>query len=784
MLSVLLTLTLGQTVWPPVNTDPFGFDAPLEPIRLEGPPALLRRGASLEAVWMDRRRGFDLNDAGLDAWAGTWVPLAGPITQTLLTREPRPCGQPRLLAESTSVLVAAWACQPTDGGAGFIETTSTSTGRFSRFPQLSSPPDNGTGPIQEFAAASSPSTTMMATRRPGQVSLLRTRPTLAPVLLSAPYRSISFAESDGGLTLLTVDASGTVSTYSVTTGAGPTLATNATFVVGVPNQGPATFVFQSGNSVRLRLPDAGAVVMGTNAFQIPPLVARSGTDTLAVFRGDGGIEVQVVTESGQVLGTLLGDGGLPLAIAGSSLPFTLAELTPGEVVLRDVSLSGTGPQFSQVVYHPFLAPAPQHSASAVWSSVEGGFLTLWDQRSGASWELQAGLIDVSGAQAHLNQGSSSTPFEPSLVSAPDGGTYATITAGGVRSLHVYRGGVGPLEGPALDETVVGQSSYFTWSRVAGLGRHSTWTMPRMLDPVPRGCVAWNSGTYWYAPASGSSINGISESGTSVSSVVTLPATSPPIERCLTIGDTGAMHVTLSGPTSVEVYELANGTRRASFPLSPAESPAAVDVGPGVVVVVAVVPDGGPAVWAGYAGTLSTLAPLTNDPSPARNVRAAKAPTGEVLASWESFDVDAGAWRIAARLIQPPYPGSPDAGAPDAGGLDAGSVDAGSVDAGSVDAGSVDAGSVDAGSVDAGSVDAGSVDAGSVDAGVLDAGAPDAGQPDGGVNDAGAADAGVSPDAGPETSAEYVAVCGCTSADSSSALLIGLLLLLRRLGGRT
>ncbi|MBM4779654.1 MAG: hypothetical protein GQE15_18270 [Archangiaceae bacterium] len=784
MLSLLLSLSLGQTVRPPVNTAPYGFVAPLEPIRIEGPPAMLRRGVNITAVWSDRRRGNDQNDAGLDLWAGTWSPLGGLITQSLLTREPGPCGQPRVIEESAASLMAAWVCLSTDGGPGFVETTTTATGTFPRFPPVTVPNDNAAGPIQEFAASSVPSTTVLAVRRPGAISLLATRPLAPPFVFPGVFRSLSLAETDGGLTALAVTAQGLVGSYSSIGSISP-LATNTNFVVAIPTQPDSTFVYQStSNEVRLRVPDGGTAVFGTNALSLPPLVARSGSNTLALFRTDGGLAARVIDQNLLMTAATVSDGGLPLSLTGDSVPFTMAELQPGEVVLRDVTISGTTPIFSSTVYHPFLAPAPQRSVAAVWSDLEQGFLTLWDERAGAGWELKAGVIDNGSAQPLLNQASSAAPLAPSLTTGPDGGVYATITVGGVRTIMTYRGGLVAQVGVGLDETVVGASSFFTWSPLASTGRHSSWATPRALDPVPRGCVARGAGGYWYAPAAGSTLNGISETGQSLSSTAVMPATMPPFERCLTIGDTGAMHVTVSGPGSVEVFELTNGTRKGSFALTPSESPAVVDVGPGVLAVVAVVPAGQPTLWFAYAGAVSTVAPLTLETQPVRNVRAAKAPNGDVLASWESFDLESGAWRMAARIIQAPYPGATDGGVFDAG-LDAGVFDAGSNDGGRNDAGAPDAGLNDAGGFDAGVPDAGKTDDGGIDEG--DAGRfTDAGLVDGGVTDAGASlDAGVSPDAGPELQPVFVAVCGCSSSGSLPALLLGLLVLLRRnRGGRT
>ncbi len=435
----------------------------------------------------------------------------------------------------------------------------------------------------------------------------------------------------------------------------------------------------------------------------------------------------------------------------------IAELFRGEVVLRETNLSGPAPGFG-AVHRAFLAPAPQTSPAVIWSPFDG-FTTLWDQRTATGWETLSGVVNAGGTMVLVTVGSETTPGRPSVATGADGGQYVAIDTSAGRSLYqLVAASRGSLISPsALDEIVIGESTFFTWSPVSNLGRHSAWLLPRVIDSVRPGCIAWWRGAYWYAPPTGSSLVGWSEDGGSATTTATLP--SPPMasQRCLTISETGAMRLTITMPDGLEVYDLDAGRLLApKARVSSISEPASiVGVGDGVVAVVATVPDGGqPTVHWVYAGPqISTVNFLSTDTQPVRNVRAAKSAQGDVLAAWETFDLDAGTWRVQMRIIQGPYPtiGGED------GGLDAGVGDAGSPDAGSPDAGSPDAGSPDAGS-------------------------PDAGPPDAGpVVDAGLGDAGVTMDAGMEQQPTFVPVCGCSGTGLPS-LLFALIVLLRRVRG--
>ena len=119
MLSLLLMLSVGQTtIIPPITSPPFGFEAPLEPIRVEGVPAIAVVGSQVTSVWLDRRRGLDQLDAGFDVWAGRLSSGAEAFSAVLLTPSPRACSSVGL-GPGDSGFLATWACIEPD--AGLIE---------------------------------------------------------------------------------------------------------------------------------------------------------------------------------------------------------------------------------------------------------------------------------------------------------------------------------------------------------------------------------------------------------------------------------------------------------------------------------------------------------------------------------------------------------------------------------------------------------------------------------------------------------------------------------------
>ena len=798
MLSLLLTLSLGQaSVSPRLTSPPLGFDAPPLPIRIEGAPSLVRLNpTTVAALWLDRRRGLDQVDAGLDVWAGSYDLTTGALSAALLTPDARRCTLPRLVSEPANGLFAAWACVAPDGG-GFVESATAPTGTFSQLPPTTLLMQVGP-PIVELAAAASSSTTMVVARRGVSFTVLTTRPALSSVAQAGSF-GVSLVETpDSGISVLLVDSMGAVTSYHPVTGHNATLlATGVTSAIGLAGQPEWTFGYQDGaREVRRRLADGGVSSFGTNGLTLAPLISQAGSNAVAVYRGNGnsGIDLRLLDGTANARGTTTPDAGIPLAITPGTSP-VIAELFRGEVVLRETNLSGPAPGLG-AVHRAFLAPAPQTSPAVIWSPFDG-FTTLWDQRTATGWETLAGAVDTGGSMFLFPVGSDTTPAQPSVATGADGGQYVALNTSSGRSLYqLVAASRGSLISPsALDEIAVGESSFFTWSPISNLGRHSAWMMPRVIDPVRPGCIAWWRGVYWYAPPTGSSLVGWSEDGGSATTTATLP--SPPMasQRCLTIGETGAMRLTITMPDGVEVYDLDAGILLAPrATLSSIIEPSIVGVGDGVVAVVATVPDGGqPTIHWVYAGPrISTVNFLSNDTQPVRNLRAAKSAQGDVVAAWETFDLDAGTWRVQMRIIQGPYPtgedggldaGVGDAGIPDAGAApDAGPPDAGPPDAGPPDAGPPDAGPPDAGPPDAGPPDAGPPDAGPPDAGPPDAGPVDAGAVDAGAVDAGLGDAGVTMDGGMEQQPIFVPVCGCSGTGTLPSLLFGLLLLLRRARG--
>ncbi len=289
MLSLLLTLSLGQaSLSPPIGSPPWGFDAPLLPIRLEGAPSLVRVNPNtVAALWLDRRRGLDQVDAGLDVWAGSYNLTAGVMGAALLTADARRCTQPRLVSEPANGLFAAWACVAPDGGS-FVESATAPTGTFSQLPATTLLTEVGP-PIVDLAAAASSSTTMVVARRAASFTVLRTRPPVFSVAQAGSF-GVSLVETpDSGISLLLVDSMGAVTSYHPVTGHNATLlATGVTSAIGLAGQPEWTFGYQDGaREVRRRLADGGVSSFGTNALTLAPLISQAGSNAVAIYRGNG-----------------------------------------------------------------------------------------------------------------------------------------------------------------------------------------------------------------------------------------------------------------------------------------------------------------------------------------------------------------------------------------------------------------------------------------------------------------------------------------------------------------
>lgn len=764
MLSLLLTLSLGQTVYPPANAPPFGFSAPLEPIRLEGAPSMVRVGGDLVSVWVDRRRGLDQIDAGVDVWAGTATTGAAAFSTVLLTPQARSCFAARL-AGDRSGLVAAWSCSTVDGGV--IESAQLPSIGASHLPLITVWPDNGSGPVLDLRLVASPARVVAAVRRPGSISLLQSKPPVSPLVITGSYASHSlvFVE-DGGVMMLGADGVGGIFAFdALSTGGalGPTpVGMGASRVLGLDGKQPHTYFFETASKeVRRRLVDGGLVVVGGNASAAEPLVASIPVGGLAVFLSDAGVSAQVARDVGGGSGAAFAPSGLPVALAGASPDFLVAEAQRGEVTVRPLTLmSSQTPSFG-VARSVFLAPRPQIGLAATWSPNDNAFITLWDQRDGGAWETRSGLVDDSGPFELWATVQSAGPSRPSLATAPDGGVYVALTDDLGRSLFEVIGGTvaARTPGPVFDEIAVGASSAVSWSPSMGVVKHAT-TGTSVSAVVPPGCVTWSQGNFAFV--SGGFVMMISEAGL-VGRLEPVPASlMPPLQQCLVITASGRKLVTASNGAAITVHRL-DTQREIGFVSVPlAGTPASVAVDEGVLVVANVVPDGqrGTVRWHYFTDSFIARGSLNDDTQPVRNVRAVKSPLGDVLASWETFELDGGSWQVQARLIRGPFlvdGGGLDAGAPDAGGLDASVPD-----------------EPDAGVADAGVSDAGVPDSGVSDSGVSDAGVPDAGR-DSGVLDAGVVDAGA---VVIEQVPTYVPVCGCSSVNALSSLMLALLLLLR------
>ncbi|MBL8937648.1 MAG: hypothetical protein JNM69_24005 [Archangium sp.] len=410
----------------------------------------------------------------------------------------------------------------------------------------------------------------------------------------------------------------------------------------------------------------------------------------------------------------------------------------------------------------FLAPRPQLGLAGAWSPNDNSFLVMWDQRDGGAWETREALVDTGGIFELGVVSSSARPSRPSFATAPDGGLYVALSDDVGRRLFPVIGGVlgpqvGVRDGGLLEEIVVGASSYLSWSPGTGSTRHSLGTT--LSSAPPPGCVAWSQGVYLLATALG--ILQVSEPGVTTSLNLPLPAAPlSPFQRCLTLDSRGVKYLTTWTNSDVTVHRVDALASLGQANWALAGPVASVAVHDGVVVVAALVPDGqrNTLVWSFFGGAQSVGGPLTSETQPVRNVRATATPSGDVLASWESFELDAGAWRVAMRLIQGLSPAD--------GGVDGGGTDGGAPDGGAPDGGTPDGGTPDGGASDGGAPDGGSADGGGTDGGAFDGGLDDAGV------DAGA-DGGAS--AGPI----FVPVCGCSTGDGQSLLFAGLVLLLAR-----
>ncbi|MCA0347108.1 MAG: hypothetical protein LCH31_08825, partial [Actinobacteria bacterium] len=198
MLSLLLTLSLGQTsIWPPITSPPFLFDAPLEPIRVEGVPAIEVTGSQIMSVWLDRRRGLDRLDAGLDVWAGSLGSGAEAFSAVLLTPAPRPCSSVRL-GTVFNGMVATWACFEPD--AGIVEQARLTTGT-THLPPLARTTEANLGPALDLRTITAPRV-ITTTRRATSLTILPSATQVNTVVLFGTFASQSLVFTlDGGAAL-------------------------------------------------------------------------------------------------------------------------------------------------------------------------------------------------------------------------------------------------------------------------------------------------------------------------------------------------------------------------------------------------------------------------------------------------------------------------------------------------------------------------------------------------------------------------------------------------------
>lgn len=774
MLSLLLMLSVGQTtIIPPITSPPFGFEAPLEPIRVEGVPAIAVVGSQVTSVWLDRRRGLDQLDAGFDVWAGRLSSGAEAFSAVLLTPSPRACSSVGL-GPGDSGFLATWACIEPD--AGLIEQVELLPPAASHLPSLTR--TEQAVPTLDLRTISSPSRVITTARHPTSVWVLQRVPPVNSVLIFGGFTNQSLVfTADGGPSLLTTDAMGNVSAFELLLGGsylGPTLVgTNARRVIGIPGKPADTFFYETAaRQVIRRFPALDVLTNRANLSAAEPVVAPLPNAAVAIFVTDAGLSANVVFDDAGTSSSHLSNGGTPLAVAGAFPTFVIAERTGREVKVRPLTFASTLVANFGIAGPAFQAPRPQVGLSAAWSDNDRGFLVMWDQRDGGAWHTRAGVVDNGGNNDLGEFSGSAGPARPVVAPAPDGGHYVAITEDTGRALYEVVGGMRGSKAATsvLDEVVVGTSSHVSWNPAGGLLLHSVGTS--LMTTVPPGCVAWRQGIY--ALASQGFVTEISEGGVvSVTQPLPpLPAVAPPLTRqCLVANQTGTRFVITSTNSSISVHEVAPQRHLDTMSIPLAAPPASVAAGDGVVVVAGLVPDGqrGTVRWLYFTRPFTSSGELSTDTQPVRNVRAVSAPNGDVLASWETFQLDAGAWQVQMRVI----PGlflpltAPDAGAPDAGGPDAGVLDAGVPDAGVPDAGVPDGGAPDAGDRDGGAPDAGVPDASVPDAGIPDASVP--------VSDAGVPDASV-PDAGGVV--VFVPVCGCSSSDALPFALVALLLLMR------
>ena len=777
MLSLLLTLSLGQTsIWPPITSPPFLFDAPLEPIRVEGVPAIEVTGSQIMSVWLDRRRGLDQLDAGLDVWAGSLGSGAEAFSAVLLTPVPRPCGSVRL-GTVFNGMVATWACFEPD--AGIVEQARLTTGT-THLPALTRTIEANPGPALDLRMITAPRV-ITTTRRATSITILPSATQGDTVVRFGTFMSQSLVFTlDGGAALLTTDSMGAVGSFDLLPDGGAVgpapVGMNARRVIGIQGKAADTFFYENATGQVLRkLPTMDVLTSRANLSSAEPVVAALPDAAVALYATDAGLTASVVTDVGSTSGSNFSSGGTPLAIGGSYPDLVIAERTGGEVKVRPLSVTSSLVTNFGLDRPAFQAPRPQVGLTAAFSENDNGFLVMWDQRDGGAWQTRSGVVDNGGVTDLDDFVQSAQPGRPSLTAAPDGGLYVALTKDTGRALYEVIGGVlaSRVATSVLPEVVVGNTSHVTWDPTGGLLLHSNG-MPLMTAPIPPGCVAWWQGLF--AVAKNGFVIAVDESGLILNTNQALPPLPMPLtpvtRQCLVVNESGTRFVTTSHADSVSVHEVAPQRSLGTQSIPLAAPPASVAVGDGVVVVSGLVSDGGTATlrWMHFTRSFVSSGDLSTDTQPVQNVRAAKAPNGDVLASWETFQLDAGAWQVQMRLIpaaflatkDPMDAGVPDAGAPDAGALDAGVLDAGVPDAGVLDAGVPDAGVSDAGVLDASVPDASVADAGGAsDSGVSDAGPPDASAPDAGVT------------------IVFVPVCGCSSSDGLSYALVALLLLMIR-----
>jgi hypothetical protein len=815
MTSLLLTFVLGQRLVPAAPFPPTALEA----IAVTSGPALACSPSACTVMWADSRFGF-----GDPLRSTVWLAQYDPAQSTL--RPPRAVtldagSFPDLaLARSSFGVAGLLSRNGTPASLAFARapistTTHLATSLVGLQPNTFIPGTaclaaegqaafvaaNGTlGAYSVFAGP--------ANLTPGQALLFNPAPAAgrmncASAPAGAPF-TLGYATIPGALVLQDFSAGGAP---LVNTQPSPfTSVSEVIPLTGAPRQLMVTTMGPNANLWRAS-PDWST----TNVF------SNSSTERLATLVS-GGVGVVALVGAGPLLVAFASDGGGPsnLSTVGRTtalaevVPFDLLGATRGavETELRrfgiTVQASGVPVLVPESTGTRLGAPAPRRAPAVVWDRAANSFLVAWDERVNGAYETEFGLLGRNGMLGPA-------PLR-SLAVGRDGGDVRFFEMLDGRIAARFTGGAGqgqlavPFASPptafGFERWADGRVTDLAWNVEPFTALAGGMTTPA-LEAGPQ-CVALLGGAF----------QAIGFNGMGQAVLRSFPDAVPSASstRLVGVNDVAGPEASLSACTVVfpfdqrdlllAVYPSLGGVKALQLALSEdaglvttldplvgqtVKGPVlATGLGDDLLVVYPFGREGregislaGKVVETG--GQLTTLS-FTQDEVGLRNVRVASSPDGYAAVVWQSFDLDAGAWVVQARVVEPRDAGRSDGGVFDAG--DPGAVpDAAVLDASVVtDGGVLDASVVtelDAGRPDASvATDGGAVvDSGVRDGGARDAGPSDAGQPDASVTDAGGATDAA--DAGRDEVVFMAAGCGCSQGAWPHALALALLAVLRR-----